>query len=39
MTAHAWLTLVACIGELGLALLVIVRGSKSPLALRSGFCV
>jgi signal transduction histidine kinase len=33
MTPHAWLTLVACAGQLGLALLSILRGARSPLAL------
>jgi signal transduction histidine kinase len=33
MTFHAWLTLVACVGELALALVAALRGSRSPLAL------
>src|SRR6185436_11732570 len=33
MTPHGWLTLVACAGQLGLALLAVLRGGKSPLAL------
>lgn len=33
MTTHGWITLFACAGELALALLVLFRGMRSPLAL------
>lgn len=33
MDAHGWVTLVACAGELALAVLALLRGGRSPLAL------
>jgi hypothetical protein len=33
MTTHGWITLFACAGQLALALVVLFRGMRSPLAL------
>ena len=33
MSAHAWLTLIACAGQIALFLLAVTRGARSPLAM------